>query len=102
MNGDTESFLLALLAMGCAAYACRVSGFLLMGFVRITPRLEAALKAVPLAVMLGIIAPVAAKGRPPELAALLVITVLMRVMKSDVAAALAGVATVAAGRALGL
>jgi len=42
-----STFLLALVGMALASFACRISGFLLMGYVRITPRVEAALKAVP-------------------------------------------------------
>jgi len=37
-----STFLLALLGMALASFACRISGFLLMGYVRITPRVEAA------------------------------------------------------------
>lgn len=95
-------FLLALLAMGLAAFACRAGGFLLMRYVPVTPRLEAGLKAIPLAVMLGIMAPALARFRPPEIAGLVVIAVVMRATRSDLAAALVGVAVVALGRAAGL
>ena len=37
-----NGFYLAVLGMAVASYACRVGGFLLMGWVPITPRLEAA------------------------------------------------------------
>ena len=40
--------LLAIAAMACASYSCRIAGYLLMAYVPITPRLQAALKAVPL------------------------------------------------------
>ena len=71
-----------------------------MRFVTITPRLEAALKATPLAVMVGIVAPVAAKGNTIELAALAAIIITMRVIKNDLLAALVGVGVVALGRNL--
>ncbi|MDP3412347.1 MAG: AzlD domain-containing protein, partial [Polaromonas sp.] len=65
-----STFLLALLGMALASFACRISGFLLMGYVRITPRVEAALKAIPLSVMVGIVTPAATSGKLPELLAL--------------------------------
>ena len=71
--GADNGFYLALLAMACASYACRVAGFLLMGYVTITPRLEAALRAIPLGVMTGIVTPAATSGRVPELAGLVAV-----------------------------
>jgi uncharacterized membrane protein len=98
----TQDFLVAIAVMGMAAFACRAGGFLMMRYVTATPRIEAALKAIPLAVMIGIMAPVLARGRPPELVALVVIAAVMKVTRSDLVAALTGVAVVALGRALGL
>jgi uncharacterized membrane protein len=90
----------ALLALAAASFACRAAGFWLMRYVTVTPRLKAALAAAPLAVMLGITAPAAARDEPPELLGLAVIVVVMRLTRSDLVAALAGVAVVAVGRAL--
>jgi uncharacterized membrane protein len=95
-------FIPLLIAMGLAAFACRAGGFWIMRFVTITPRLEAALKATPLAVMVGIVAPVAAKGNIIELTALVAIGITMRVIKNDLIAALVGVGVVALGRNLSL
>jgi uncharacterized membrane protein len=88
-------FLLALLAMAAASFACRAGGFALMRFVTVTPRLEAGLKAIPIGVMVGIVAPVVAAGRIPELIGLAVVVIAFKVSGSDVVAALAGVAAVA-------
>lgn len=88
-------FVWALLAMAAASFACRAGGFALMRFVTVTPRLEAGLRAVPIGVMLGIVAPVAAKGSLPELAGLAAVLAVMKVTGSDLAAALSGVAMVA-------
>lgn len=93
------AFLPLLLVMALASFACRASGFWLMRFIPATPRLEAALKATPLAVMVGIVAPVAMRGQPSELVALGVVGLTMRLTGNDLVAALAGVATVAAWRA---
>jgi uncharacterized membrane protein len=89
-----------LLAAGAAAFFCRAAGFFLMRFVPITPRLEAALRATPLAVMVGICAPVAARGNPAELAALVAVGIAMKLTGNDLIAAAVGVATVAMLRVL--
>ena len=90
-----STFLLALAGMALASFACRISGFLLMGYVTITPRVEAALKAIPLSVMVGIVTPAATSGKLPELLALLAVGVVMKLVRNDLAAAVAGAATVA-------
>jgi uncharacterized membrane protein len=92
---------LAVLVLAAVSYACRAGGFLLMRFVRITPRIEAALRAVPLAVMVGIVMPSAASGRVPELAALPAVAIVMKLTGNELAAALVGLAMVAGGRWLG-
>ena len=92
------TFLLALAGMALASFACRISGFLLMGYVTITPRVEAALKAIPLSVMVGIVTPAATSGQLPELLALLAVGVVMKMVRNDLAAAVAGAATVAVAR----
>lgn len=90
-----------LLALSAASFACRAGGFWLMRFVRVTPRMKAALDAAPLAVMIGIVAPAAARGQVPELLALAAIVLLTRLTGSEVVAALSGVAVVALGRGAG-
>lgn len=93
-----STFLLALAGMALASFACRISGFLLMGYVPITPRVESALKAIPLSVMVGIVTPAATSGKLPELLALLAVGVVMKLVRNDLAAAVAGAATVAIAR----
>ncbi len=99
MDADL-TFYVAVAGMAAASYACRVAGYLLMGWVPITPRVEAALRAMPIGVMTGIVAPSVAAGRPPEIAGLVVVALLMRLTGQDVLAAVGGAATVALGRAL--
>ena len=94
MAADT-GFWLALAALALASYACRVAGYLLMGFVTITPRLEAALKAMPLGVMIGLVMPSAASGKLPELAGLVVVALVMKLKPNDLLATVCGAATVA-------
>ena len=95
-------FWIALVALALASYACRVAGFLLMGLVTITPRIEAALRATPLGVMIGIVMPSAASGRLPEVAGLVVVLGLMKLTGRDLVAALCGAAAVALCRRLGI
>jgi uncharacterized membrane protein len=98
----TDSFALALAVMAAAAFFCRIAGFTLMRFVPVTPRIEAALRATPSAVMAGIAALALAKGGLAEALALGSVLVLTRLIGSDVAAALIGVAVVAALRWAGV
>ncbi len=100
MGADAD-FLRALAAMAAASYACRLGGFVAMRFVTVTPRLEAALRAVPLSVMLGIAAPpLADRGGPAEWIGLVTVMLAMRLTRNDPLAAMLGVAAVAAARAL--
>lgn len=94
--------LLAIGAMAMASYACRVAGYFLMAWVPITDRVQAGLKAIPLGVMIGIVLPSALSGKVPELVGLAVVGVMMKVVKNDVVAALAGAAAVAGCRWVGV
>ncbi len=101
MAVDTH-FLLAILAMAIASYACRVAGYLLMGYVPVTGRVQAALKAIPLGVMIGIVLPSALSGKVPELVGLAVVFAVMKLTGKDVVAAIAGAAAVGIARWLGI
>jgi uncharacterized membrane protein len=90
-----SDFIVALLAMGAASYACRAGGFFLMRFVTVTPRLEAALKVLPLGVMIGIVAPALRSGGIAEILGLIGVLVLMKLTRNDVVAALGGIVLVA-------
>lgn len=81
--------------MAAASYACRLAGYLLMGYVPITPRVEAALKAIPLGVMIGIVMPTVLRGGLPEWLGLAVVFAVMKWTGKDVVAALAGAGAVA-------
>ena len=81
-----------LLALVAASFACRAAGFWLMRFVKMTPRLQAAQRAAPLSVMVGIVVPTALQGETAELVGIALVVLLVRVFGSDLVAALAGVA----------
>jgi len=87
------------LAVTLAAFVCRAGGFWLMRFVNVTARVDAALKAAPLGVMIGIMVPAALRGSTPEWLGLLAAVLVMRLTHKDLVAALAGVAMVALMRA---
>ncbi len=93
-------FLPILILMGLVSFFCRAGGFWLMRFVTVTPRLESALKATPLAVMIGIVVPVAARGSLPEIISLIAIVIVMRFANNDLMAAFTGVGVVAVARYL--
>jgi len=95
-------FLVTVLALAAASFFCRAGGFMAMRYVRITPRMQSALKAVPLAVMIGIVMPAASAGRVPELAALVAVGFTMRFSGNELLAAVAGLVVVAGGRWAGL
>jgi uncharacterized membrane protein len=101
MNVRLE-FLMFVLALGGASLACRLSGFWVMRFVTITPRVEAALKATPLAVMVGLVVPTALRGGLAEIIGIAAIVLAMKITKSDLLSAVIGVAVVAIGRSLQL
>lgn len=98
----TESFPVLLAAMAGAAFLCRMAGFTLMRFVPVSPRVEAALRATPLAVMAAITALAVQSGGLAEGLALGAVVGLTLVLRSDVAAALLGVVVVAGLRWMGL
>ncbi len=94
-------FPIALLTLGAAAFACRAGGFFLMRYIHVSPALDAALRATPLAVMLGIIAPVVATGRVADIAGIVVAAAAVKLGVNDILAVFIGVAVVAIARALG-
>ena len=98
----TDSFAILLLVMAAAAFLCRVAGFTLMRLVPVSPRIEAALRATPLAVMAGIAVLALQSGGLAEALALPAVVGLTVLIGSDVAAALLGVVIVAALRWAGL
>jgi uncharacterized membrane protein len=91
-----------LLVAAAAALVCRLSGYLVMRYLPPSPRLDAALRATPLAVMSGITAMALASGGLTEALSLGAVIVLAMITRNDVGAAVAGVVLVALLRAAGL
>jgi uncharacterized membrane protein len=94
----TAGFALIVTAMAISAYLTRIAGFFLMRFVVVTPRVEAWLRALPLAIMASILGPIAMHGGPAEYAAFAATAAVYFWRRSDILAAFAGMAVVAASR----
>jgi len=92
--------LAAILLMGLASYACRAGGFFLMRYVTVTPRVEAWLKAIPVALIGAILGPIAANGGPPEWLGLATAVLVMKFIGNDFVSVIASVAAVALSRLL--
>ena len=96
------TFTLTILAAALATYATRTAGYVLIKSMNtIPPRMEAALNAVPAAVITTIVAPVLVTGDWPERIAILIAGVLSLYLPVIAVVAI-GTGLVAAARALGL
>jgi len=65
---DTSN-IAAIFAMAVATYATRVGGLWVLRFFKPTPRIQAALDALPVAVLTAVIAPSLSKGGAADLIA---------------------------------
>ena len=92
--------LYTLLILGIVSYGCRVSGFFLMQYVSVTPRVQAWLRSIPIALIGAIVAPIAFNGGPPEWLGLAAAIGLMRLSSNEFVSAIGAVAVVALARAL--
>ncbi|WP_018183541.1 AzlD family protein [Kaistia granuli] len=95
----TAGFAVIISLMAVASYLTRIAGFFLMRFVVVTPRVEAWLKALPLAIMGAILGPIVAHGGPAEYAGFAATIAVFYWRRNDILAAFAGMAVVAASRA---
>jgi uncharacterized membrane protein len=92
-------FWLLIAAMTSVNYAIRTGGFILMGYVPLTPRVRAILNALPGAVVMAIVLPLIVRGGAPAWAAILVSIALMTWKRNDLLAVVAGMAAAAIIRA---
>lgn len=90
--------LFAIALLGVVSLICRFGGYFLMRYVKVTPRVEAWLRAMPVALVGAIIGPAAAKGGPAEWLGLAVAAFLMRWIGNEFIGCAAGIATVAVAR----
>ncbi len=92
----------AILAMAIATYLCRASGVVLMSRITITPRVERALRALPGSIVVATVLPLALDGGLPAIAALVAAIVVMRLVRFELAALVAGLAVVTLLRGIGV
>jgi uncharacterized membrane protein len=90
----------AILLLGLASLVCRLGGFFLMRYVSITPRVDAWLRAIPIALIGAILGPVAVNGGVPEWLGLAAAIGVMFVAANEFAATIGACAVVAVARAL--
>jgi uncharacterized membrane protein len=91
--------LAAILIMGAVTYAMRAGGFWLMAHVPLTARLRRMLEALPGAVVVATVLPIAVREGVPAVLAIVAACVAMMVRRNDFFAVIAGMAVAAAARA---
>jgi uncharacterized membrane protein len=96
---QTTYFWLVIAAMTAVNYALRSGGFILMGYVPLTPRVRSILNALPGAVIMAIVLPLMVQGGLPAWAAVFVSILLMTWRRSDLLAVVGGMAIAAVIRA---
>jgi uncharacterized membrane protein len=92
---------LVIASMALATYLCRIAGVAIMSRVRITPRIERGLRALPGSIIMATILPVALDNGPPAILALTATIVTMVVTRSELAGLLTGLGALAVIRAFG-
>ncbi|HVV62667.1 MAG TPA: AzlD domain-containing protein [Pseudolabrys sp.] len=97
--GQTAYFWLTIAAMTAVNYAIRSGGFILMGYVPLTPRVRSILNALPGAVVVAIVLPLMVRGGLPAWAAVLVALAMMAWRRNDLLAVVCGMGTAALLRA---
>ena len=90
---------LAILLLGTTSFACRFGGYFLMRYLRITPRVDAWLRAIPIALVGAILGPVAVNGGPPEWLGLAAAVGLMALSANEFVSIIGACAVVALARA---
>ena len=92
---------LAIAAMTLVTFLCRIAGVVVMSRVRITPRIERGLRALPGSIILATILPVVIDNGWPAMIALAAAIIAMAVTRIDIVGLVAGLGTLAVIRALG-
>lgn len=93
---------IAILALALVTYICRASGVVLMSRVRLTPRVERGLRALPGSIVVATAIPTGLSAGLPGLLGLVTAAGVMALTRFELAAVLAGMGVVAVGRLVGL
>lgn len=99
--GGPWGAVLAIAAMALVTFLCRIAGVVVMSRVRLTPRIERGLRALPGSIILATILPVVIDNGLPAVAALAAAILVMVATRIDILGLLAGLGTLAVIRALG-
>jgi uncharacterized membrane protein len=91
---------IAIFGMAVVTYLCRIGGVVLMSRVRITPRIERGLRALPGSIILATILPVVIDSGPPAIIAVTSAIAVMAFTRIDLLGLLAGLGTLSIIRAL--
>jgi uncharacterized membrane protein len=91
--------LAAILTMGAVTYAMRAGGFWLMAHVPLTARLRRMLEALPGAVVVATVLPIAVHEGVPAVLAIAAACAAMMVRRNDLFAVIAGMAVAVLARA---
>ena len=91
---------LVIASMALATYLCRIAGVAIMSRVRITPRIERGLRALPGSIIMATILPVALDNGPPAILALAATMAAMAATRNELAGLLTGLGALAVVRAL--
>ena len=91
----------AIAAMTLVTLALRLGGYWLMGHVRLTKRVTRALEALPGAIFIATVLPLALRAGVPGVAATLAAVIAMLVFSRELAALAAGLGVAVGLRALG-
>jgi uncharacterized membrane protein len=92
--------LAAILAMAGATFAMRAGGFWVMAHVPLTARLRRILEAMPGAVVVATVLPIAVREGLPALLAIAAAGAAMMIRRNDFLAVVAGMVVAALARAL--
>ena len=92
---------LAIAGMTLVTFLCRIAGVVVMSRVRITPRIERGLRALPGSIILATILPVVIDNGWPAMIALAAAIIAMAATRIDIVGLVAGLGTLAVIRAFG-
>ncbi len=93
---------LAIAAMALATYGCRAGGVLLMSRVRLTRRIERALRALPGSIVVATVLPITIKAGVPGMLGLAAGLTTMSLVRNELPALLVGLLVVSIARAAGV
>jgi uncharacterized membrane protein len=92
---------LAIALMALATFLCRISGVAAMNRIRLTPRIERALQAIPGCIVTATVLPIGLQSGPAGMAGLAAALAAMAATRHEVVALGAGLTTIALARAAG-